>query len=82
MTKEINRVKLQVDGATGRIIIPSSLRTPIIAAYHEWLIHPGATTMLKTMQNALTLSQLRQKQTPYSEVRQTAGEDCDHSPMV
>ncbi|KAJ8531857.1 hypothetical protein ON010_g14105 [Phytophthora cinnamomi] len=53
-TKEINGVELQVDSTTSRIIIPSSLQTSIIAAYHEWLIHPGTMAMLKTMQNALT----------------------------
>ncbi|POM79175.1 Pol protein [Phytophthora palmivora] len=52
--KEINGVELQVDSNTGRIITPSSLQTPIIAAYHEWLIHPGVAAMLKTMQNTLT----------------------------
>ncbi|KAE9037044.1 hypothetical protein PR003_g6821 [Phytophthora rubi] len=52
--KEINGVELQVDSNTGRIITPSSLQTPIIAANHEWLIHPGVTAMLRTMQNAFT----------------------------
>ncbi|GMF54448.1 unnamed protein product [Phytophthora fragariaefolia] len=54
MTTEINGVELQVDSTTDRIITPSSLQTPIIAAYHEWLIHPGVTAMLMKMQNALT----------------------------
>ncbi|OWZ11465.1 LOW QUALITY PROTEIN: hypothetical protein PHMEG_00015510 [Phytophthora megakarya] len=32
-TKEVNGVERQVDGTTGRIIIPSSLQTPVITAY-------------------------------------------------
>ena len=43
-----------------KIVIPVSLRTRIVAWYHEYLVHPGQTRMEKTLRQTLTWPNLRQ----------------------
>ncbi|POM62629.1 Pol protein [Phytophthora palmivora] len=47
--KELNGVKLRVGPKTDAILVPDHLQEPVMKAYHEWLMHPGASAMYQTI---------------------------------
>ena len=49
----------------GKIYIPTSLRTRILHWYHTYLVHPGSTRMLQTIQTTMHWHGIRQQVEDY-----------------
>lgn len=47
--QEIGGVQVLVHPQTKKVLVPKSIREPLLATYDEWLIHPGAATMKNTI---------------------------------
>ncbi|KAF4133049.1 Integrase core domain [Phytophthora infestans] len=46
---ELGGVQLWVDRHSKKVLVPESLSNKLLTTYHEWLIHPGASTMKATI---------------------------------
>ncbi|KAG3135545.1 hypothetical protein PI126_g18200 [Phytophthora idaei] len=47
--RELGGVQLWVDSQSMKVLVPKALREKLLKTYHEWLIHPGASTMRATI---------------------------------
>ncbi|KAF4034738.1 hypothetical protein GN244_ATG13277 [Phytophthora infestans] len=51
---ELGGVQLWVDRHSKKVLVPESLSNKLLTTYHEWLIHPGASTMKATINQVFT----------------------------
>ncbi|OWZ16093.1 Pol Polyprotein [Phytophthora megakarya] len=56
--RELGGVQLWVDPQSHKVIVPMGIQSKLLATYHEWLIHPGASTMKNTISQVFTWSTL------------------------
>lgn len=56
--RELGGVQLWVDPQSQKVLVPKSIQGKLLATYHEWLIHPGASTMKSTISQVFTWSTL------------------------
>ncbi|KAF4134710.1 Integrase zinc binding domain [Phytophthora infestans] len=64
---ELGGVQLWVDRHSKKVLVPESLRNKPLATYHEWFIHPGASTMKTTINQVFTWAKLDRDVTKFVE---------------
>ncbi|KAF4127727.1 Integrase core domain [Phytophthora infestans] len=64
---ELGGVQLWVDRHSKKVLVPESLRNKLLTTYHEWLIHPGASTMKATINQVFTWAKLDRDVTKFVE---------------
>ncbi|KAG3078613.1 hypothetical protein PI125_g20932 [Phytophthora idaei] len=61
--RELGGVQLWVDSQSMKVLVPKALRERLLKTYHEWLIHPGASTMRATISQVFTWPNLERDTT-------------------